>query len=246
MSASSRPRSAGSLRFPASGRPLERAATRAGTADRRSRAGLAAIALIRTRPQPLEGQDHIAGCATCRYEVTGPAHAGERWAIRKFTWGSPTHTAKTFAFGKGWALVRFYENMIEPRCSRSSASPDRGRPPRTGRSRLTWSEARSTAMRTSNYRGSSGENRVTAGARGPSSKVKSCTALTEGLRRGGESPSRPRRRAAGGGAARIRGRRTDDTATVAAGEGRADAGRTDRARLQSEGVIDTVNRAATK
>ena len=37
------------------------------------------------------------------------------WAIRKFTeWGLANPHRETFAFGKGWSLVRFSAHMIEP------------------------------------------------------------------------------------------------------------------------------------
>ena len=79
----------------------------------------AAIALIRdeglNRSQVM---DHISWLS----DVYGPRLTGgpgimqaSDWAIRKFTdWGLANPHRETFAFGKGWALVRFSAHMIEP------------------------------------------------------------------------------------------------------------------------------------
>jgi len=62
--------------------------------------------------------DHISWLS----DVYGPRLTGgpgimqaSDWAIRKFTeWGLANPHRETFAFGKGWALVRFSAHLIEP------------------------------------------------------------------------------------------------------------------------------------
>ncbi len=77
------------------------------------------IALIRdeglNRSQVM---DHISWLS----DVYGPRLTGgpgimqaSDWAIRKFTeWGLANPHRETFAFGKGWSLVRFSAHLIEP------------------------------------------------------------------------------------------------------------------------------------
>src|SRR6476469_1406031 len=80
---------------------------------------LAALAKIRAEGlNHSQVMDHIGWLS----DVYGPRLTGgpailqaSDWAIRKFNeWGLANAHRETWAFGKGWSLVRFSAHMIEP------------------------------------------------------------------------------------------------------------------------------------
>ena len=80
---------------------------------------LAAIAQIRDEGlQRSQVMDHISWLA----DVYGPRLTGgpgimqaSDWALKKFQeWGLANPHREHFPFGRGWSLVRFHANMIEP------------------------------------------------------------------------------------------------------------------------------------
>jgi hypothetical protein len=97
--------------------------------------------------------DHISWLS----DVYGPRLTGgpgirqaSDWALKTFAeWGLANAHRETFAFGKGWSLVRFSAQLIEPQIEPLIGFPARGRLAPAAPSLPTSSACRSTAMPTS-------------------------------------------------------------------------------------------------